>query len=343
MASVIGPACIAEVAPPAHRGRLASFQQAAIVIGIAVSQLVNWAILDMAGGEERGEIAGLEAWQWMLGVMIVPAVVYGLMSFAIPESPRHLISVGRVDDARKVLAGVEGDIDLDARVGEIEQAMRSDHRSTFRDLLDSRSGLLPIVWIGVGLSVFQQLVGINVIFSYSNLLWQSVGVDPASSFFYSFETSIINIIGTVIAMIFVDRLGRKPLALIGSIGMGVSLAFAAWAFSYQSGSDPLPTAQGCVALIAANAFVLFFAMSWGVVVWVMLGEVFPNKIRAAALGVAASAQWIANWVITITFPDLADWNLSLTYVMYAVFAFLSIPFIVKFVPETKGKKLEEMG
>ncbi|MGW3728441.1 MFS transporter, partial [Streptomyces sp. NPDC000851] len=109
------------------------------------------------------------------------------------------------------------------------------------------------------------------------------------------------------------------------------------------GNDPLPTAQGVVALIAANAFVLFFALSWGVVVWVMLGEVFPNKIRAAALGVAASAQWLANWAITITFPDLAEWNLSLTYVMYAVFAFLSIPFILKFVPETKGKTLEEMG
>ncbi|MGP4091981.1 sugar porter family MFS transporter [Streptomyces sp. KR55] len=330
MASVIGPAYIAEVAPPAYRGRLASFQQAAIVIGIAVSQLVNWAILNMADGEERGEIAGIEAWQWMLGVMVVPAVIYGLLSFAIPESPRFLISVGRVDDAKKVLADVEGDINLDARVAEIDEAMRSDHKSTFRDLLGGRFGLLPIVWIGIGLSVFQQLVGINVI-------------DPSSSFFYSFETSIINIIGTVIAMIFVDRIGRKPLALIGSIGMGVSLALAAWSFSYQNGNDPLPTAQGVVALIAANAFVLFFALSWGVVVWVMLGEVFPNKIRAAALGVAASAQWIANWAITITFPDLAEWNLSLTYVMYAVFAFLSIPFILKFLPETKGKTLEEMG
>ncbi|MFE5189578.1 sugar porter family MFS transporter [Streptomyces sp. NPDC056628] len=343
MASVIGPAYIAEVAPPAYRGRLASFQQAAIVIGIAVSQLVNWAILNLADGAERGEVAGLEAWQWMLGVMLVPALVYGLLSFAIPESPRYLISVGRIAHAKKVLADVEGDIDLDGRVAEIDQAMRSDHKSTFRDLLGGRFGLLPIVWIGIGLSVFQQLVGINVIFYYSNLLWQSVGVDPSSSFFYSFETSIVNILGTVIAMIFVDRLGRKPLALIGSIGMGVSLAAAAWSFSFQHGNDPLPTAQGYVALIAANAFVLFFALSWGVVVWVMLGEVFPNKIRAAALGVAASAQWIANWVITITFPDLAEWNLSLTYVMYAVFAFLSIPFILKFVPETKGKRLEDMG
>ncbi|MFF3764879.1 sugar porter family MFS transporter [Streptomyces sp. NPDC001922] len=347
MASVIGPAYIAEVAPPAYRGRLASFQQAAIVIGIAVSQLVNWAILNTADGDQRGEIAGLEAWQWMLGVMVVPAVVYGLLSFVIPESPRFLIAAGRHDAARKVLAEVEGkNVDLDVRVDEIETAMHSEEKSTFKDLLGGRLGLLPIVWIGIGLSVFQQLVGINVIFYYSSSLWQSVGIDPSSSFLYSFTTSIINILGTVIAMIFVDRIGRKPLALIGSAGMAVSLGLAAWAFSFKTGTGTditMPDLQGTVALVAAHAFVLFFALSWGVVVWVLLGEMFPNKIRAAALGVAASAQWVANWVITVTFPSLSDWNLSGAYVIYTVFAVLSIPFILKWVPETKGKALEEMG
>ncbi|MFH8365343.1 sugar porter family MFS transporter [Streptomyces sp. NPDC018031] len=347
MASVIGPAYIAEVAPPAYRGRLASFQQAAIVIGIAISQLVNWGILNLADGDQRGEIAGLEAWQWMLGVMVVPAVLYGLLSFAIPESPRFLISAGKVDRARAVLADVEGPgTDLDARVAEIEQAMRSEHKSTFKDLLGGRFGLLPIVWIGIGLSVFQQLVGINVAFYYSSTLWQSVGVDPSSSFFYSFTTSIVNILGTVIAMIFVDRIGRKPLALIGSVGMAASLALVAWAFSARTGSGDnvvLPDTEGTVALVAAHFFVLFFALSWGVVVWVLLGEMFPNRIRAAALGVAASAQWVANWAITASFPSLSEWNLSATYIMYTVFAALSVPFILKWVPETKGKALEEMG
>ncbi|MEU4729322.1 sugar porter family MFS transporter [Streptomyces sp. NPDC023588] len=347
MASVIGPAYIAEVSPPAYRGRLASFQQAAIVIGIALSQLVNWGILNLADGDQRGTLAGLEAWQWMLGVMVVPAVLYGLMSFVIPESPRFLISVGRTDDAKKVLSEVEGaHTDLDGRVAEIELAMRSEHKSTFKDLLGGRFGLLPIVWIGIGLSVFQQLVGINVIFYYSSSLWQSVGIDPTSSFLYSFTTSIINIVGTVIAMIFVDRIGRKPLALIGSAGMALSLGLAAWAFSYKEGTGDaihMPDTQGTVALIAAHSFVLFFALSWGVVVWVLLGEMFPNRIRAAALGVAAAAQWVANWVITVSFPSLSDWNLSGAYVIYTVFALLSIPFILKWVPETKGKALEEMG
>ncbi|MCX4587679.1 sugar porter family MFS transporter [Streptomyces sp. NBC_01481] len=344
MASVIGPAYIAEVSPPAYRGRLASFQQAAIVIGIAVSQLVNYGILQLADGEQRGEIAGLEAWQWMLGVMVVPAVLYGLLSFAIPESPRFLISVGRTDRAKEVLGEVEGhSVDLDARVAEIDLAMRSEHKSTFKDLLGSRLGFLPIVWVGIGLSVFQQLVGINVAFYYSSTLWQSVGIDPTDSFLYSFTTSIINIIGTVIAMVFVDRVGRRPLALIGSAGMAIALAFEAWAFSADLVDGKLPTTQGVVALVAAHVFVLFFALSWGVVVWVFLGEMFPNRIRAAALGVAASAQWIANWAITASFPSLSDWNLSGTYVIYTAFAVLSIPFVLRYVKETKGKALEEMG
>ncbi|OIK01900.1 MFS transporter [Streptomyces sp. MUSC 14] len=344
MASVIGPAYIAEVAPPAYRGRLGSFQQAAIVVGIAISQLVNWGLLNAAGGKQRGHLMGLEAWQVMLGVMVVPAVLYGLLSFAIPESPRFLLSVGKRERAKEILAEVEGTgTDLDARVAEIEHAMKSEHKSTFKDLLGGGFFFKPIVWVGIGLSVFQQFVGINVAFYYSSTLWQSVGIDPTDSFFYSFTTSIINIVGTVIAMIFVDRVGRKPLALIGSVGMVVGLALEAWAFSYHLVDGKLPATQGWTALIAAHIFVLFFALSWGVVVWVFLGEMFPNRIRAAALGVAASAQWIANWAITASFPSLADWNLSGTYVIYTVFAALSIPFVLKFVKETKGKALEEMG
>ncbi|MFF7229391.1 sugar porter (SP) family MFS transporter [Streptomyces sp. 2333.5] len=343
MASVIGPAYIAEVSPSAYRGRLGSFQQAAIVVGIAVSQLVNWGILNLADGQQRGKIAGLEAWQWMLGVMVVPAVLYGLLSFVIPESPRYLISIGKVPRAKEVLAEVEGHtVNLDTRVTEIQDAMRREHKSSFKDLLGSKMGFLPIVWVGIGLSVFQQLVGINVAFYYSSALWQSVGIDPSASFFYSFTTSIINIIGTVIAMIFVDKIGRRPLALIGSAGMAVALGLEAWAFSAKAGAT-LPATEGTVALIAAHAFVLFFALSWGVVVWVFLGEMFPNKIRAAALGVAASAQWIANWAITASFPSLSDWNLSGTYVIYMIFALLSIPFVLRYVKETKGKALEEMG
>ncbi|MCX2967503.1 MULTISPECIES: sugar porter family MFS transporter [Streptomyces] len=347
MASVIAPAYIAEVAPAAYRGRLASFQQAAIVLGIATSQLVNFGLLTLADGDQRGDLLGLEAWQVMLGVEVLPALVYGLLALRIPESPRYLVAQGRTEDAQAVLTQVEpARTDVAAEVSRIAAQMRRERKPSLKDLTGGRFGLLPIVWVGIGLSVFQQLVGINVIFYYSSSLWQSVGIDPTGSFFYSFTTSIINIVGTVIAMVLVDRLGRKPLALIGSVGMSVSLAVLAWAFSFKTGVGEdvtLPDAQGTVALLAAHSFVLFFALSWGVVVWVLLGEMFPNRMRAAALGVAAGAQWVTNWLITASFPSLSGWNLSGSYVIYTVFAVLSIPFILKWVPETKGKALEEMG
>ncbi|MBW1601281.1 sugar porter family MFS transporter [Streptomyces sp. JJ66] len=347
MASVIAPAYIAEVAPAAYRGRLASFQQAAIVLGIATSQLVNFGLLNLADGDQRGPLLGLEAWQIMLGVEVLPALVYGLLALRIPESPRYLVAQGRTEDAKAVLAQVEpARTDVDAEVSRIATQMRREHKPSLKDLTSGRFGLLPIVWIGIGLSVFQQLVGINVIFYYSSSLWQSVGIDPTSSFFYSFTTSIINIVGTVIAMVLIDRVGRKPLALTGSVGMAISLGLAAWAFSFKQGAGDdvrLPDLQGTVALIAAHSFVLFFALSWGVVVWVLLGEMFPNRMRAAALGVAAGAQWITNWLITASFPSLAEWNLSGSYMIYTAFAVLSVPFLLKWVPETKGKALEEMG
>ncbi|MEQ4719775.1 sugar porter family MFS transporter [Nonomuraea sp. B19D2] len=347
MASVISPAYIAEVAPPAYRGRLGSFQQLAIVLGIAVSQLVNYLIVQLAGGNVNNPLGALQAWQWMLGACFVPAVLYLVFALTIPESPRYLIMSGRTRRAREVLAEVEGeDVDLDTRIAEIQHVLRTQRVPTMRDLRGPAFGLLPIVWIGITLSVFQQFVGINVIFYYSSVLWQSVGINQADSLLISFSSSIINIVGTFIAISLVDKIGRRPLLLIGSAGMAVALATASWAFSAArvvGKSVTLPDPQGPIALVAANVFVLFFALSWGVVVWVLLGEMFPNRIRAAALGVAAGAQWIANWAITVSFPALAQWNLPATYAMYAVFALLSFLFVIKWVRETKGRKLEDMG
>ncbi|MEV3978885.1 sugar porter family MFS transporter [Nonomuraea sp. NPDC049758] len=347
MASVLGPAYIAEVAPPAYRGRLGSFQQLAIVLGIAVSQLVNYLIAELAGGDVNNHLWGLQAWQWMLGACAVPALLYLLFASTIPESPRYLIMSGRSRKAREVLAEVEGeDVDLDARIAEIQHVLRTERVPGLKDLRGSALGLLPIVWVGVVLSAFQQLVGINVIFYYSSVLWQSVGINQSNSLLISFSSSIINIIGTFIAIALVDRIGRKPLLLVGSAGMAIALGTAAWAFSASravGGVVSLPSPQGPIALVAANVFVLFFALSWGVVVWVLLGEMFPNRIRAAALGVAAAAQWIANWLITVSFPALSEWNLPLTYAMYALFAALSFFFVTKWVKETKGRKLEDMG
>lgn len=347
VASVVVPAYIAEVSPPRYRGRLASFQQLAIVLGIAVSQLVNYMIALLAGGDVNNRLIGLQAWQWMLGICLIPALLYLYFATILPESPRYLVANGHDEEARRVLAEVEGaESDPGERVSEIRQVLRSETRPTLRDLRGPALGLQSIVWIGIALSVFQQFVGINVIFYYSSVLWQSVGITQANSLLISFSTSVINIIGTFIAIALVDRAGRKPLLLIGSAGMAVALSTLAWSFSHAVGTGEdvsLPGFQGAIALVAAHVYVIFFALSWGVVVWVLLGEMFPNRIRAVALSVAAAAQWIANWLITVTFPALAEWSLSGAYLGYAGFAVLSFVFVAALVRETKGRRLEEMG
>ena len=266
----------------------------------------------------------------MLGVMVIPAAA---LRAAVLRHPRvaALPARGRPKGrAREVLAEVEGkDVDLDARVAEIE------HGDAARAQVDlqgpARRRASASCRSSGSASASRSSSSSSASTSPSttpSTLWQSVGIDPTSSFLYSFTTSIVNIIGTVIAMVFVDRIGRKPLALIGSVGMAISLGPGGLGLLLQPARrHSCPTTQGTVALIAAHCFVLFFALSWGVVVWVFLGEMFPNKIRAAALGVAASAQWIANWAITASFPTLADWNLSGTYVIYTFFAVLSIPFV----------------
>ncbi|GHF12914.1 sugar transporter [Amycolatopsis deserti] len=350
VASVIGPAYIAEVAPPAYRGRLASLQQLAIVLGIGVSALVNWVIKAVApvgadGAHDlNGNLGGIEPWQWMLGAAAVPAVIYFVLASIIPESPHFLLANGKIDKARKVLREVEGG-DVDTKLEDIRRSLRTEKRSTVRDLVGGRFGLLPIVWVGIALAVFQQFVGINVIFYYSDTLWHSVGQNT-DSLLISMVSPVINIIGTFIAIAFIDKVGRKPLLLIGSAGMLVGLGVAAIAFGNAvtvNGELSLPGAWGPVALVFANLFVISFAMSWGVILWVMLGEMFPLRIRGAALAVGTAANWVANWAVTVSFPSMADWNLSVTYWIYAAFALLSIPFALRFVRETKGTAIEDVS
>jgi SP family sugar:H+ symporter-like MFS transporter len=346
IASVIAPAYIAEVAPAQYRGRLGSLQQMAIVLGIFLSQLINYGLGEAAHGDTTGNLWGIQAWRWMLIIEAVPAVIYIGLALTVPESPRYLIASGQTDRAREVLAKVEGGENVEARIAEIRGVMASESKPGFRDLLGSNGFVLPIVLIGIGLSVFQQFVGINVIFYYSSLLWQSVGYNVSNSLLLSVSTSIVNLIGTVVAISVIDRIGRKPLALMGSVGMTISLAVVAFAFSHVNKAaavSSIPKGYGTLAIVGAHVYVFFFAMSWGVVVWVLLGEMFPNKIRALALSVAASFQWLANFAISQSFPTMSRWSLSGSYIIYACFAFLSIPFILRFVKETKGKKLEEFG
>jgi MFS transporter, SP family, sugar:H+ symporter len=348
IASVIAPAYIAEIAPAAMRGRLGSLQQLAITVGIFVALLSDQLLATAAGGAAKELWFGVEAWRWMFLVCAIPAVVYGVLALRMPESPRYLAARGDDADARRVLASVLGpNEDVDDRLAQIHASIRQDeeiaHTATLRG---PRLGLKPIVWVGILLSIFQQFVGINVIFYYSTTLWQAVGFKESQAFTVSTITSITNVLVTFIAIALIDKVGRKPLLLIGSAGMAVTLGIMAIAFTQATGSGSnikLPGGWGVTALIAANLFVVFFGATWGPLVWVLLGEMFPNRIRAAALGVAAAAQWLANFAITLTFPPLLSaFGAAVPYMLYALFAVLSFIFVLTSVRETKGRELEEM-
>lgn len=345
VASVIAPAYIAETSPPQIRGRLGSLQQLAIVLGIFASFAVNWLLQWAAGGPNEVLWFGLDAWRWMFLAMAVPAVVYGALAFTIPESPRYLVASHKIPEARRVLSMLLGQKNLEITITRIRDTLEREDKPSWRDLRKPSGGIYGIVWVGLGLSIFQQFVGINVIFYYSNVLWQAVGFSADESAVYTVITSVINVLTTLIAIALIDKIGRKPLLLIGSAGMAVTLATMAVIFANATvnpdGTPSLPGASGVIALVAANLFVVAFGMSWGPVVWVLLGEMFPNRIRAAALGLAAAGQWAANWLITVSFPELRN-HLGLAYGFYALCAVLSFVFVSKWVRETKGVSLEDM-
>ncbi|MGM7670642.1 sugar porter family MFS transporter [Microbacterium sp. A93] len=344
-ASVIAPAYIAEVSPAKVRGRLGSLQQLAIVTGIFTALLSNALLASIAGSAASILWFGIEAWRWMFMVEAIPAVVYGVMALRLPESPRFLVARGRIDEASRVLYDFTGELDVNLKIEEIRSTLNAEQKESLRDLRGDKFGLKPIVWVGILLSVFQQFVGINVIFYYSTTLWLSVGFDESQALMTSVITSITNIVVTIIAILLVDKVGRRPMLLTGSIGMAVTLGMMAVAFSFgtlQDGNVVLPEPWSLVALVCANGFVVFFGATWGPLVWVLLGEMFPNSIRAGALAVAAAAQWVANFFISTTFPAFAEIGLTFAYGFYAFFAIVSFFFVYFQVPETKGRELETM-
>ena len=220
-ASVIAPAYIAEVSPPAYRGRLGSLQQLAIVSGIFVALLSDAAIVAAAGTATAPWLLGLEAWRWMFLVAVVPAVIYGGLALTIPESPRYLIARGEMTKAKEVLTRyVGGDVEK-ISTDILKTVEGKSDRPRFAILRRGRFGLLPIVWIGIGLSVLQQFTGINVIFYYSTTLWQAVGFTEQDSLTITVITSVTNIVTTIVAIMLIDKVGRKPLLLVGAIGQFV--------------------------------------------------------------------------------------------------------------------------
>jgi MFS transporter, SP family, sugar:H+ symporter len=346
VASVIAPAYIAECSPAQMRGRLGSLQQLAIVLGIFIALLSDYFIAVSAGSAELPFLFGLAAWRWMFLTAAFPAVLYGMAVLTIPESPRYLVAQGREQEASTVLAKILGG-NVTSKIEEIRQTVFKERKPNLSDLFGKNGRLLPIVWVGIGLSVLQQFVGINVIFYYSSVLWRAVGFSEEDSLKLTVITGAVNIVTTLIAIIFVDKFGRKPLLLLGSIGMTLTLGTLTATFKNAAldaaGNPVLVGSAGVIALLAANLYVFCFGFSWGPVVWVLLGEMFNNNLRTSALSVAAAAQWIANFIVSTTFPPLLQYfGLGSTYGLYTVAAATSIFFVAFFIKETKGMELEQM-
>lgn len=348
-ASVMAPAYISEIAPARYRGALATVQQIAIIAGLFFSFLSNYLLADISGSAENPLWLGYNTWRWMFWVELIPAFTFMVSLFFIPESPRYLVAGQKKDQALVVLQKLYGKEAGQQKVDEIDASLSKDHhRPKLSDLYDKIKGRIrPIVWIGIGLATFQQLVGINVVFYYGAVLWQAVGFGESDALLINVVSGALSILAVVVSLLLVDKLGRKPILVIGSVGMAITLALVVVSFSSGvlagNGTLELSDNMGILALVAANAYVVFFNFSWGPVMWVMLGEMFPNQLRGSGLAISGLAQWTSNFLVTLTFPMLlVSTGLAFAYGIYAAFAFISIYFVVKFVYETKGKELEEM-
>lgn len=348
-ASIICPAYISELVPAEFRGKLSSIQQIAIISGLTAAFLSNYALAHAAGGSIHPFWLEYEAWRWMFWVGVIPAGIFLFSLLAIPESPRYLVTRGKNDQALAVLTKLYGATTAKQTVADIYASIAHDHKPSFSDLIDkTKNRVRPIIWVGVGLAILQQFVGINVVFYYGAVLWQAAGFSENDSLMINIVSGVASIGACFITFFLVDKVGRKPLLLIGSVGMTITLALVAYAFADapvdEKGNLMLSGSLAILALVAANLYVVFFNMSWGPIVWIMLGEMFPNQIRGTGLAVAGLAQWLANFLITWTFPMLLGSALGLSgaYGIYMLCSLFSVFFVIWWVRETKGVTLEQM-
>jgi SP family sugar:H+ symporter-like MFS transporter len=348
-ASILAPAYISEIAPAGIRGSLATLQQLMIVVGLFMAFLNNYLIAGAAGSAADVFWFGFDAWQWMFWMEIVPASIFFGTLLLIPESPRYLVAAGREDEAREVINSLSTAGDADAKIADIRSTLEEKRRPKLTDVIMKHTGKIhPLVWVGIGLASLQQLTGINVVFYYGGTLWQAAGFTEASALLTNVINGSVNVIFTFVAIALVDRVGRKPLLLVGSLGQAVMLGIMAYVFGTsavaESGALQMEGNMGLIALIAANGYIAFFAFSWGPIMWVLLGEMFPNQFRGAALSICGLVQWLTNFLVTMTFPILlGSIGLGFSYGIYAAFGIIAYFFVRLFVQETKGRTLEDMS
>jgi SP family xylose:H+ symportor-like MFS transporter len=324
LASAICPMYIAEIAPAEIRGKLVSWNQFAIIFGMLIVYFVNYFITK---GEAQ-EWIDATGWRYMFASNAVPAAIFGVLLFFVPETPRHLALIGQEQKALHILGKINGSKKAKEILSEIKE---SAHETVEKVLAYGWKVLV----IGILLSVFQQAVGINVVLYYAPTIFKGLGFGNDAAMYQTVIMGFINIIFTLVAIFTVDKFGRKPLLIIGSIGMAIGM-FAIGLLAHLQ-------IIGMSTLVFIVIYSASFMMSWGPICWVLISEIFPNTIRGKAIAIAVAAQWISNFIVSATFPSLEAFSITFTYVLYGVMSVLSALFVWKMVPETKGKTLEDMN
>jgi SP family xylose:H+ symportor-like MFS transporter len=332
LASMLSPMYIAEIAPPKVRGNLVAWNQFAIIFGMLVIYFVNFGISKAGSGDTWLNTIG---WRYMFLSGTIPAVLFLLLLFLVPETPRYLMLKGNEPAARAVLAKLVTPEEGEKELSEIRASLSEHHSGKLFSF-----GVLLVV-IGITLSVFQQFVGINVVLYYATDIFKGMGMTTNASLLQTIIVGSVNLAFTVVAILSVDHFGRKPLQIIGALVMAVAMI--------SLGTDFWLGGKGMVALVAMLVYTAGFAVSWGPVTWVLLSEIFPNQIRGKAMAIAVAAQWIANYLVSWTFPilDKNPWlvdhfNHGFAYWIYGVMGILAAVFMGTVVPETKGRSLEQM-
>jgi MFS transporter, SP family, galactose:H+ symporter len=325
LASTNVPIYLSEVAPPHARGWVVSLFQLAVTVGIVVAYLTDYAF------------AGVEGWRWMLGLAVAPALVFGAGMLFLPETPRWLIRGGHHEVAHRVLLRIRGAADVNVEIEEIKSSLAQQAESGhWKDLLHRQ--VRPALVVGLGLAVFQQITGINTVIYYAPKILQSAGFNSASgAILATVGVGVVNVVMTIIAMFLVDRAGRRPLLLVGIAGMIIALGLLGLSFRYPSGQ------LAWTAVVCLMGYVASFAISLGPIFWLLIAEIYPLKIRGLAEGTAATFNWASNLAVSLTFLTLVE-NLgaSSTFLLYATASVASWFFAYYFVPETKGRTLEQI-
>jgi sugar porter (SP) family MFS transporter len=340
MASNLSPMYIAEVAPAHMRGRLVAINQLTIVIGIVAAQVVNWLIAEKVADGATAEMIrqswnGQYGWRWMFTAVTAPSLLFLVSALFVPESPRWLVKNGMADHARQVLAKIGGQTYADAEARDVQATLASAeiHHVRFQDLLEPK--MVKILLVGVTLAVLQQWSGINVIFNYAEELYKAAGYGVSDILFNIVITGAINLVVTFVAIGTVDRFGRRGLMLIGCAGIALSHLLLGAAYTAEM--------KGLLVLVLTLSAIGCYGMSLAPITWVLISEIFPNRIRGAAVSVAVSALWIACFILTYTFPILKGAvGMSGTFWIYAAICAAGFVFVLLRVPETKGKTLEQI-